>query len=189
MNKDETKNDQMINSVAVSAASKEKDERAFKFKAAAFLAGVTGVSILFGFGTTLAAAKKKDPHFFDQGLTGRIEKQTTKPISSQTTAAVRRRVPVSISSVEPGASLAIRALGWGTLYAVTGCSVLFYGIWKLMAVNDLKEFRLKVGTWLPTVPRNNPQGRTEFSGLNDLLQHIIDVDKEKKESSNRNDTK
>jgi hypothetical protein len=32
MNKDETKNDQMINSVAVSAASKEKDERAFKFK-------------------------------------------------------------------------------------------------------------------------------------------------------------
>ncbi len=105
--------------------------------AAAFLAGVTGVSILFGFGTTLAAAKKKDPNFFDQGLTGRIEKQTTKPISSQTTAAVRRRVPVSISSVEPGASLAIRALGWGTLYAVTGCSVLFYGIWKLMAVNDV----------------------------------------------------
>ncbi|EFX76330.1 hypothetical protein DAPPUDRAFT_226107 [Daphnia pulex] len=191
LNKDETKNDQMINSVAVSAgaASKEKDERSFKFKAAAFLAGVTGVSILFGFGTTLAAAKKKDPHFFDQGLTGRIEKQTTEPISNQTTAAVRRRVPVSISSVEPGASLAIRALGWGTLYAVTGCSVLFYGIWKLMAVNDLKEFRLKVGTWLPTVPRNNSQGRTEFSGLNDLLQYIIDVDKEKKEASNINDTK
>ncbi len=111
---------------------------------------MTGVSILFGFGTTLAAAKKKDPHFFDQGLTGRIEKQTTEPISCQTAAAVRRRVPVSISSVEPGASLAIRALGWGTLYAVTGCSVLFYGIWKLMAVNDvsamsydLLELRMK----------------------------------------------
>ncbi|XP_046461674.1 transmembrane protein 242-like isoform X2 [Daphnia pulex] len=190
MSKDETNQDQMIYSDKASSAQKEKDEKAFKFKAAAFLAGVTGVSILFGFGTTLAAAKKKDPHFFDQGLTGRIEKPTTEPISSETATAVRRRVPVSISSVEPGASLAIRALGWGTLYAVTGCSVLFYGIWKLMAVNDLKEFRLKVGTWLPAVPRNNPpQGRTEFSGLNDLLQYIIDVDKEKKEASNRNDTK
>lgn len=105
--------------------------------AAAFLAGVTGVSILFGFGTTLAAAKKKDPHFFDQGLTGRIEGQAAESISNETVTAMRRRVPGSIASVEPGASLAIRALGWGTLYAVTGCSVLFYGIWKLMAVNDV----------------------------------------------------
>ena len=105
--------------------------------AAAFLAGVTGVSILFGFGTTLAAAKKKDPHYFDQGLTGRIEGQAGESISNNAATAMRRRAPGSIASVEPGASLAIRALGWGTLYAVTGCSVLFYGIWKIMAVNDV----------------------------------------------------
>ena len=109
----------------------------FRGIAAAFLAGVTGVSILFGFGSTLAAAKKKNPHLFDQGLTGRIEKPAMEPISSEAATPVRRRVPVSISSVEPGASLAIRALGWGTLYAVTGCSVLFYSIWKLMDVNDV----------------------------------------------------
>jgi hypothetical protein len=117
---------------------------------------VTGVSILFGFGTTLAAAKKKDPHFFDQGLTGRIEKPTTEPISSEAATAVRRRVPVSISSVEPGASLAIRALGWGTLYAVTGCSVLFYGIWKLMAVND-------VSIMLSTTTGNSKQKNTTLT--------------------------
>ena len=54
----------------------------------------------------------------------------------------------------------------------------------------MKEFRQKVGSWLPVVPRNNPpQGRTEFSGLNDLLQYIIDVDKEKKEAAKSADTK
>lgn len=53
----------------------------------------------------------------------------------------------------------------------------------------MKEFRQKVGTWLPAVPRNHPpQGRTEFSGLNDLLQYIIDVDKEKKEAAKTTDT-
>lgn len=99
---------------------------------------MTGVSILFGFGTTLAAAKKKDPHFFDQGLSGRFEGQAAaEPLSSEAVAAMRRRAPGSISSAEPGASLALRALGWGSLYAVTGCSLLFYGIWKLMAVNDV----------------------------------------------------
>lgn len=45
----------------------------------------------------------------------------------------------------------------------------------------MKEFRQKVGGWLPSIPRNHPpQGRTEFSGINDLLQYIIDVDAEQK---------
>lgn len=106
--------------------------------AAAFLAGVTGVSILFGFGTTLAAAKKKDPHFFDRGLTGRFEGQaSSEPTSNEAIRAMRKRAPGSIASAEPGASLALRALGWGTVYAVSGCSLLFYGIWKLMGVSDV----------------------------------------------------
>ena len=46
----------------------------------------------------------------------------------------------------------------------------------------MKEFRQKVGNWLPAIRKNDPpQGRTEFSGINDLLQYIIDVDKEQKE--------
>jgi hypothetical protein len=37
----------------------------------------------------------------------------------------------------------------------------------------LKEFRLKVGSLLPRIPKNDPpQGRTEFSGLTDLLTYI-----------------
>jgi len=145
---------------------------------------VTGVSVLFGFGATLAAAKKSDPHFFDQGVTGRFENVAETQAASSTVGKHRRSI---VAPIESGASLAARALGWGTLYSVAGCSVLFYGIWKLMGVSDLKEFRVKIGNWLPSVPRNNPpQGRTEFSGINDLLQYIIDVDKENKDKKTRN---
>ena len=92
---------------------------------------------MFGFGTTLAAAKKKDPHFFDRGLTGQFDQQTGNSSVNESVTAMRKRIPGSIPVGEPGASLALRALGWGTLYAVTGCSLLFYGVWKLMAVNDV----------------------------------------------------
>lgn len=46
---------------------------------------------------------------------------------------------------------------------------------------QLQEFRLKAGGILPRIPKNNPpQGRTEFSGINDLLQYLIDEDNRKK---------
>ena len=42
-------------------------------------------------------------------------------------------------------------------------------------------FCFQVGGYLPRIPKNSPpQSRTEFSGLNDLLQYIIDLDNEKK---------
>lgn len=97
----------------------------------------------------MASVKKKDPAFFNKGLA------TTQQMT------------------ETGASLAMRALGWGTLYAVAGCTVFFYSIWKLSGVNNMKEFRMKVGSLLPRIPKNDPpQGRTEFSGLTDLLTYI-----------------
>lgn len=108
------------------------------FAAAAFLTGVTGISILFGFGTTLAAAKRKDPHFFDQGLTGQVGEAAVEPRPQPHRVNGRIVHPRPIQQIEPGASLAVRALGWGTLYAVTGCSVLFYGIWTLMGVKDVR---------------------------------------------------
>lgn len=45
----------------------------------------------------------------------------------------------SVEIPEPGAQLALRALGWGTLYAFTGCGLLFYGIWKLSAAKNVKD--------------------------------------------------
>ncbi|XP_057651413.1 transmembrane protein 242 isoform X1 [Diorhabda carinulata] len=128
--------------------SNEKDKE-FKVKAAIFLSGVSGISALIGFGATLASAKKQDPKYFGIGMT------PSKELS------------------ETGASLALRALGWGTLYAFVGCGVLFYSIWKLSGATDIKDFRYKVGSVLPSIPKNNPpQGRTEFTGLNDLLEYL-----------------
>lgn len=43
----------------------------------------------------------------------------------------------------------------------------------MLSLLQLKEFRIKMGNLLPTLPKNNPpQSRTEFSGLNDLLTYI-----------------
>ncbi|XP_056632226.1 transmembrane protein 242 isoform X2 [Diorhabda sublineata] len=91
--------------------SNEKDKE-FNVKAAIFLSGVSGISALIGFGATLASAKKQDPKYFGIGMT------PSKELS------------------ETGASLALRALGWGTLYAFVGCGVLFYSIWKLSGATD-----------------------------------------------------
>ena len=82
---------------------------------AIFMTSVAGMSILFGFGTTVAAAKKKDPEYFNKGMSP---------------AAVK---------MEAGASLAMRALGWGTVYAVGGCGIFFYAVWKMLGVKDVRN--------------------------------------------------
>lgn len=38
---------------------------------------------------------------------------------------------------ESGSSLAMKALGWGTFYAVSGFSIFCFGVWKLMGVKDV----------------------------------------------------
>ena len=72
----------------------------------------------------------------------------------------------SVKLHESGAALASRALAYGSLWAVFGCGIFFISIWKLIGAKDLKDFRLKAGSVLPHIPKNNPPvGRTEFSGL------------------------
>ena len=72
---------------------------------------------------------------------------------------------------ESGASLASRALAYGSLLAVIGCGVFFFSIWKLSGAKDLQDFRLKAGSILPKIPKNNPPvGRTEFSGIYIILK-------------------
>ncbi|KAJ1522845.1 hypothetical protein ONE63_001994 [Megalurothrips usitatus] len=145
-----------INSDGMTQAERDPS---YKFKATAFMAGVAGVSALFGFGATLSYAKKKDPVSFDKGLV------------------------MGTSLSESGAALAMRALGWGTVYAVGGCGILFYSIWKLSGCSNLHEFRMKMGNKLPTVRKNDPpQSRTEFDGLSDLMRYLETWGNEKNET-------
>lgn len=81
--------------------------------AALFLSGVSGISALIGFGSTLASARKQDPTNFGKGFT------------------YTKELP------ETGANLALRALGWGTLYAVTGCGLFFYAVWKISGARNV----------------------------------------------------
>ncbi|ROT74183.1 transmembrane protein 242 [Penaeus vannamei] len=138
--------------------SQKKEDDKFRYTAAAFLTGVAGASMLGGFGMTLGMAKKKDPHMFNKGMMGARELH------------------------EAGGALAMRALGWGTFYAVTGFSIFCFCAWKLTGSKDLQDFRMKAGSILPRIPKNNPpQSRTEFEGLTDLLQYLINEDERKKQ--------
>lgn len=129
----------------------EKEERLHRIKSGAFLATVAGISAFIGFGATLSTAKKIDPKYFNKGLHGSPE------------------------LADAGAILALRALGWGTVYAITGTTCLCYGIWKLSGAKNLKEFRIKMGNMLPVLPKNNPPtSRTEFTGLNDLMTYLAE---------------
>lgn len=124
----------------------KKDDKLY---ATVFLTGVAGISALIGFSSALASTKKQDPTGFDKGLVG------AKGLHAA------------------GASLAMRALFWGTVYAVTGCGILFYGVWKISGASNALEFRQKVGSFLPKIPKNDPpQSRTEFENLTDLLRYV-----------------
>lgn len=131
----------------------------------AFFSLVAGMSVMSGFATTLMLAKRRDSEMFDKGLA---------------------RIP---GSRETGGSLALRALGRGSLYAFGGFSVFCFALWKLSGANSVHELgatiQSAVRTVTPRQPDARPRGRSEFATVRELVNYLIDEDARAKSSSGK----
>lgn len=77
------------------------------------MTAVGGMAALAGFSKTLSTAKREEQKLLEKGV---IE---------------------TVHLLDAGSALAMRALAWGTFYAVLGTGSICYAIWKLSGAKNV----------------------------------------------------
>lgn len=121
--------------------------------------GATTISAIVGGMWTMRIIKKRDHIFLDEAPPEAVQERPSQVISKTyelnekgATEMIKRGVHAfeqdanihipPPAKLESGTVLALKALGWGTLLAVSGCSLLFYGIWKLSGATTVSNFKI-----------------------------------------------
>ncbi|XP_071800614.1 transmembrane protein 242-like [Asterias amurensis] len=120
------------------------------FKGSVFMVGIAGIAMLSGFGMTIAGSKRKHPASFTKGI-------FPDP---------------SASLHESGASLGLRALLWGSFFAVTGFGTMTFLVCKAMGVKSVADFQTKFQSVAPRIRRNEASEPEEVT-LNKLREEIF----------------
>ncbi|KAI3387578.1 hypothetical protein SNEBB_001030 [Seison nebaliae] len=119
-----------------------------------FFGGVSSLALMSGFSFAFSASRNEDMKYYDKGMNKMV-------------------------TMESGASFAYRALKRSTLYTLTGFSLTCLSIWLLSGAKDFKEFRYKIGSYMPKLSPEKHKGRTDFENLTEFMEYLNEMDSKK----------
>ncbi|XP_077977390.1 transmembrane protein 242-like [Glandiceps talaboti] len=129
-----TRGDSLQKSGALVEKSQRNDrDKVTLIKGSIMLTGIAGAAMIFGFGMTLGLTKRRNPAMFNKGF-----------------------IPVPTAEMpESGAALGLKALGWGTLFSISGVGFLTIVVCKTLGIQSLEHFKETMQSTMPRIKRRD----------------------------------
>ena len=104
-----------------------------------FLVGVGGLSVLGGFSYAISASRKQDDKVFKKKvLYSNIKYMKFKIFQLKRVVSLFQGVSEAVKLQMAGSQLAMRALKWGSVFAVVGVSSICFAVWKLSGARSVR---------------------------------------------------